>query len=473
MRTSKFRTISILITVSLTALAGSQTYWLIEMYAGMNEQFNQKVHAAMERAAYEELVYRETNGQKNIYIEVVSSKKNLQKPDLNSIPVDSIQSISIKKKGTSSPSHLTGSIQKKSDEQSKKTISSENLFQFDFEFENQNKINMERYDSLLTESLLKNGISLPHKLSLKSKEGVVISFGDDFKGSKLSFEIPTGKQGAQLCLLEIENPNSQFFVDMIGIMLSSILILILLCLSFFYLLRTIFRQKSIEEIRRDFTHNITHELKTPIAVAYAANDALLNFKADSNPQKRKEYLEVTQNQLHQLSSMVEKILSMSAQEREEFHLSISDCSLKEIFQEITEQAVLKYQKKLHFNIKIIPENLTIQADHFHLSNIIGNIIDNAVKYSRESVTIDISARHNQKEVILSIGDNGIGIERSNLDKIFDKFYRVPTGNIHNVKGFGLGLYYTKLIVEKHKGEIFVESIVDKMTRFTIKLPQSW
>lgn len=210
--------------------------------------------------------------------------------------------------------------------------------------------------------------------------------------------------------------------------------------SFWFLIRIILRQKSVEEMKEDFTHNITHELKTPIAVAYAANDALLNFNGAENLTKRQNYLQIIQTQLKQLSGLVEQILSMSMEQRKNFRLNYEPVELRPMLENLISQHRLKADKPTEFKL-IMEENITLRADRLHLYNVISNLIDNAIKYSDEKAYIYISAiRCNNPcngdrnaYVMLKIQDKGIGIPADRQKHLFDKFYRVPTGNLHNVK----------------------------------------
>jgi signal transduction histidine kinase len=217
-------------------------------------------------------------------------------------------------------------------------------------------------------------------------------------------------------------------------------------------------------MKTDFTNNITHELKTPIAVAYAANDALLNFGGQADEQKRRHYLTLCRQQLERLSGMVEQILSMSMERRRQFKLKIETISLNELLQPVIEQQQVKADKPVTITTHIEPDNLTIEADRAHLSNILNNLIDNAIKYSPDEARVDITASPGS----ISISDHGTGIAPDKLPHIYDKFYRVPTGDVHNVKGYGLGLFYVKTMVEKHGWSIDVSSTKGEGTTFTIR-----
>lgn len=258
--------------------------------------------------------------------------------------------------------------------------------------------------------------------------------------------------------------------QMFGILSTTALIIIILAFAFWYLIRTIFQQKTLDEMKDDFTNNMTHELKTPIAVAYAATDALLNFGQGDNKERREKYLSINKEQLEKLSSLVEQILSMSVERRLKLILSKEDIRLKCMLEILIEQHRMKSEREIIFKLNIQPDDLTICADKTHLNNVLSNLIDNAIKYSEVKTIIDITAYKDNRYIIIKVKDNGIGIAQDKQRFIFEKFYRVPQGNKHNAKGYGIGLFYVKTIVEKHGGLISVSSATDKGSEFTIKIP---
>ena len=228
-------------------------------------------------------------------------------------------------------------------------------------------------------------------------------------------------------------------------------------------------------MKSDFTNNITHELKTPIAVAYAANDALLNFNQAEEKAQRDKYLRICQEQLQRLSGLDEQILSMSMERRKTFRLHPEPLSMESILEPLIEQHKLKAEKPVHISTDIEPAGLTLTADRTHFSNIISNLIDNAIKYSPEAADVNIRCRQTasagQGEFVeIAISDRGTGIAPEKQSHIFDKFYRVPTGNLHNVKGYGLGLFYVKTMTEKHGGSVTVKSEPGKGSTFTLRFP---
>lgn len=261
--------------------------------------------------------------------------------------------------------------------------------------------------------------------------------------------------------------------QMAGILTTSLVILLILGFSFWYLIRTILRQKTLEEMKSDFTNNITHELKTPIAVAYAATDALLNFHQADDPGKRERYLRICQEQLSRLGGLVEQILSMSMERRKTFRLRLEEIRLADLLPSLVELHKLKADKPVHITLDIVPEDLTVTADRTHLANIVSNLLDNAVKYSRDRADITVRCRRTETDgrtwAEINVADHGIGIARDRQPHVFDKFYRVPTGNLHEVKGYGLGLFYVKTMVEKHGGTVEVKSEPDKGSEFIVRI----
>lgn len=279
-------------------------------------------------------------------------------------------------------------------------------------------------------------------------------------------EIDDDKQFA--LRLAIEVPYVRFWGQMRGLVLSSLAIVLLVGAVLIYLVRTMFRQRTLEEMRRDFTHNITHELKTPLSVAVAATDALRNHAADQDPTRRKSYLEMISVQLAQLSMMVERILTVSVEGRKE-RFNPTLLPLRPLLDELAQGAQLNSLKPLTVVVECADE-LSLTADRFHLRNLLSTLLDNAVKYSGEAVEVRLTAREEGDQVELRVADNGCGIAREHLPHLFEKFYRVPTGDLQATRGYGLGLYYARRVVELHGGTIRIESRVGEGTTVMITLP---
>ena len=251
--------------------------------------------------------------------------------------------------------------------------------------------------------------------------------------------------------------------QMFGIIITVFLLMVAFSLAFWYLFRTVSRLRTIEEMKDDFVSNMTHELKTPIAIAYSANDALLNYDTTNDPDKKTKYLTIANKQLKRLGELVENILAMSMERRKTMKLRPEDIQLREFVEEIAAAQRMRGDKDITINVNI-PENTTIEADRAHLANVLNNLIDNAIKYSRDSVEITITGDSHD----LSVRDNGIGIPSKSIPYLFNKFYRVPHGNRQDVRGYGIGLYYVKSILDKMSWSIEVKSTEGKGSVFTIK-----
>ena len=251
--------------------------------------------------------------------------------------------------------------------------------------------------------------------------------------------------------------------QMFGIIITVFLLMIAFSLAFWYLFRTVSRLRTIEEMKDDFVSNMTHELKTPIAIAYSANDALLNYDTSNDPDKKTKYLTIANKQLKRLGELVENILAMSMERRKTMKFRPEDIQLREFVEEIAAAQRMRGDKDITINVNVA-DNIVVEADTTHLANVLNNLIDNAIKYSDESVEISISCDNNE----LSVRDNGIGIPSKSIPYLFNKFYRVPHGNQQDVRGYGIGLYYVKSILDKMGWVIEVKSTEGKGSVFIIK-----
>lgn len=273
-------------------------------------------------------------------------------------------------------------------------------------------------------------------------------------------------EGVFALRLSYSRPVERFWGEMRVLVLSSFTIVILLGAVLAYLVRTMMRERTLEEMRRDFTHNITHELKTPLSVAVTATDALRNFSAEADVERRSRYLEVIESQLSQLAAMVERILSVSVEGREVSH-NPTRILLHELLEEVCTGIRLEGSADLRI---VCPQELTVEADRFHLQNLLATLLDNALKYTDRKPEIRLMATKEEGWVQIRLSDNGRGIAREHLEHLFEKFYRVPQGDVQSVRGYGLGLYYAHRVAERHGGTLTVESRVGVGSTFTLKIP---
>lgn len=253
------------------------------------------------------------------------------------------------------------------------------------------------------------------------------------------------------------------FRQMAGILVMSGGILLIAGFLIWYLLHWVGKLKSIEQMKDDFTHNMTHELKTPVAVAYAAADSMLRYYDHGDEARNRRFLEIILQRLGFLSGMIENILSMSMERFKSLKLDIETVAVRGIVEEVAGMIELKADKPVRIDIDVA-EGLAVEADPLHFGNVISNLLDNAVKYSSDSVEITVRADSRS----LSVADNGIGIRKEHLPYIFDKFYRVNDGDRYETGGYGLGLYYVGQIVRQSGWRISVESREGKGSVFTIK-----
>jgi two-component system phosphate regulon sensor histidine kinase PhoR len=273
--------------------------------------------------------------------------------------------------------------------------------------------------------------------------------------------------------LSVYFPNEKTYIlKTMWFMLSGSAVLILVIIfAFYYTVSAILHQKKLSDIKNDFINNMTHELKTPISTISLACEVLNDHSFEKSEEKKKSYVSIIRDENQRLAVLVENVLQTAILDRGEFKLKIQEIDVHDVIRQALGNAQLMVEKREGQIITSLNAGQNIiRADRVHLVNIIYNLIDNAVKYSQERPVIKVNTSNHNHSICISVEDNGTGISRENLKKIFDRFYRVPAGNIHNVKGFGLGLSYVKAVAEKHGGTVDVESEVGKGSIFCVTLP---
>ena len=247
------------------------------------------------------------------------------------------------------------------------------------------------------------------------------------------------------------------------------MVLLLMTGFFAYAIVTLLKERQLAEIKEDFINNLTHEFKTPIANIELASEALKENKIDYA--KQAKYYNIIHSENQRLKSQVAHILEMGTIDKKELQLNFKVVNIHELIRNLSESFNMRMQKKTgKLNVELNAIKSEILADEFHLTNTVYNVLDNAEKYSKNHPEISISTSNGKDGLFITVRDAGIGIKESFQKHIFDKFFRVPTGDLHNVKGFGLGLSYVKTIIEAHKGSITIQSDLDKGTQFDIYLP---
>jgi two-component system phosphate regulon sensor histidine kinase PhoR len=339
-------------------------------------------------------------------------------------------------------------------------------------------LDKDEVEQILTKSLRKYNINQPFEYSITNifRNPIFISdgFSTDFYNNPDKKEfLLTPEKGIYVETLHLFiNEDKNFILrNMAWIIASSIILTIIIISAFALTIRTMLNQKKLSEIKSDFINNMTHELKTPLATISLAIDALTNEKVIYDTSKIKYYSEMIKGENKRMNKQVEKILQAARIEKQDINLNIQTIDAHEVIQKVADNLLLQIQEKNgKLTLQLEAPRHIINADEVHFSNIIFNLLDNAIKYSKDNPVINVLTLISGNMLTISVKDNGIGMSRETQARVFEKFYRAHTGNLHNVKGFGLGLSYVKAMMEAHQGKIKVESTQGKGSTFTAYFP---
>jgi two-component system phosphate regulon sensor histidine kinase PhoR len=343
------------------------------------------------------------------------------------------------------------------------------------------KVDTVLLDSLLTKELTKQNIKAKHSYyltllfpgslhhaNLINAEASVDSLGFAYK---VNLSPSNRFVDPEYLIVRFPNQNKDVFKEMWPLLITSSIVIAILIFSFYYIMANNLKQKKLSIIKNDFISNMTHEFKTPISTISLASEMLGDNSISQTPEKQQRYIKMIRDENKRLSVLVESILQTSILDKGEFILKLSEVDVHEIINTaIHNTQLLIDQRNGTIQTQLNATKFKLQADRVHLTNIIFNLIDNAIKYSKGVPEILISTQNTAEGIMIKVKDNGLGISKENQRKIFDKFYRVPTGNVHNVKGFGLGLSYVLAVVLKHNGTISVDSELGKGSTFNVHLP---
>jgi len=412
----------ILATLSLAGVIVIQIFWLQKAYSLKEKQFNQSIHIALQKVAEDILAYNNNNS--NLINPVKQTASNhfviMVNDEIEPPILEKLIKNELEKRGVS----------------------------IDFEYG--------IYDYFNETLVYGNYVNIENKeIKDSSKKATVFPL---LEGSNYYFTVyfPT---------------KEEYLIGEIDIWIFSSAVLLLVVTFFAYTLFVILKQKRLSEVKNDFINNMTHEFKTPISTISISSEVLMKDNITENPQKIYKYAKIINHENNRLKNQVERVLQLAVFNKEDVQLYKKLIDLHGLIEEVTQNMQVKLQQKQGLIKFDFDENpIQIFADSLHLSNIFYNLIDNAIKYSSGNPDIMICTHQKRKGVSISVADKGIGIPMQQRKLIFDKFYRVSTGNVHNVKGFGLGLNYVKLMVEAHKGTIRVESSPEEGSIFTVFLP---
>ena len=463
----KFKINSIIFISVIAVIFGCNAYYLAKLYGSIRKDVEREVMAAMSDADIDDLMYRAGRAQglsSNVQMQEVDEPKPPRKAEASTYRDDNGQLISVR-------TEADGTVVEE------KAMLSENG-----SYSNQMVDAMSRqfhslmdqyidYDMQVMDSVLRNQLSYrfiyPDHVYVE-----VVNRNDSVICPNHEFVDKSGFDSFRICINYNEGIYYKAYLtpltrhilsQMMGVIVTVFLLIASFAAAFWYLFRTVSELRTIEEMKDDFVSNMTHELKTPISIAYSANDALLNYDAANDTAKQRAYLAIAIKQLKHLGELVENILAVSMERRKALTLRTERIYLPELVGEIASAQQMRADKDISITLDVI-EQIDVAADKSHLSNVLNNLIDNAIKYSGESVVIHITISADSIEVT----DNGIGIPSKSLPFIFDKFYRVPHGNRQDVRGYGIGLYYVKHILEKMGWSISAKSQEGVGTTFVIK-----
>lgn len=289
-------------------------------------------------------------------------------------------------------------------------------------------------------------------------------------------QVPSGSDFESLVpeermIVVVPNVKNIVLAQLRWMIIGAILFTLILCTAFYVTLTALLRQKKLSEIKNDFINNMTHELKTPLATISLAVDAMRNEKVQGDKEKLQYFSGIIKEENKRMNKQVETILQAALMDKQEIQLNKKPVSVHEVIEGILDNFQLQLdEKKATLDLQLNARNDLIEADEVHFTNLVSNLMDNAVKYSKEQLHLKLSTTSSARYITIKLEDNGIGMSKETQKRIFEKFYRAHTGNIHNVKGFGLGLSYVKTMVDAHEGKIKVDSVLGRGTVFTIDMP---
>ncbi|RRQ45134.1 sensor histidine kinase [Chryseobacterium sp. SC28] len=503
--------ISVFMTISLIVFVSLQLYWIRELYTSLEQDFSNKVYSALE-ASTEKINQIEVNKYWNetyagvgkevlasshlptkTYIQQSSDSANRSNILFQTSIVEK-QNIPVSAKGDtlyttklykdegqlqlkkSAPEPLTTNLSRDLDNNSFQMKEFARLSATNLPIEK--RVSSKIIDSVLSKELKLKGIDTKFGYGIINKDNKLTSIANNIyldQKDKTNYTYPlfTDSKDRTLYTLALVFPRKDYSLVkhnlpmLLGTFISLLTILGIYIISINYMMR----QKKIAEVKTDFINNMSHEFKTPLATISVATDSLANDTIATNPEKVKYYSGLIKQENLRMKKQVETVLNMSKLERNEMPLHLKETNVRKLIESVTESfRLIVDERKGTLITDFNATRYNFKVDEFHISNAIINLLDNANKYSPEKPEIKVSTRNEDNYYVIEISDKGMGMEANNRNKIFEKFFREETGNIHNVKGQGLGLSYVKKIVEIHKGQITVDSHKGKGSTFTIKLP---
>ena len=464
----RFKTISITFIIVIAAIFACNVYYLISLYNSIKANVERDVMAALADADIDDLFYRAGREQglaSNVKVQEEIEEYNAPRiAEASTYRDKNGQLISVRTEADGTVTEERAMLSENSSYSNQMVDAMSRQFH----------VIMDKYisyDMAVMDSVLRNQLSNRFIYSdvlcvevVNNKDSVICE-NPKFKGESGldSFRFNINPNEGIYYKAYMTPLTRHIISEMSGVIVTIFLLMVAFTMAFWYLFRTVSRLRTIEEMKDDFVSNMTHELKTPIAIAYSANDALLNYDTANDSQKKVTYLNIANKQLKRLGELVENILAMSMERRKTMKLKPEEIQLHPFVDEIAAAHRMRDDKNISINVNI-DNDIMVEADRTHLTNVLNNLIDNAIKYSGDSIEITIVGDNKN----LSVSDNGIGIPSKSIPFLFNKFYRVPHGNRQDVRGYGIGLYYVKSILDKMGWTIEVKSSEREGSVFTIK-----
>ncbi len=496
--------------VAAFCLVAFQLFWISEAKKMKEEEFNATVNSTLDniiaRMEKDEVIFQITNplssNKGSAFRNAKSGIRSLQKDELM-LTVNLLDTAGMNKRFSPIADPLVisqlYSMLKNIDEQQKvqdkldpekakmdekvnyKKVLVNNIVEkiISVEVPIEQRISQEGLDSLIRSEFRNKGINLNFEFAVHDANGELLFGSNQQKSAEGNNtyvrKLFPGDLLSEAYYLSVLFPRKQSYIFLsIGVTLfTSIGLLIIVMGVFLSTLLTIVRQKKLSQIRSDFVSNMTHELKTPIATIALASEMLNDPNVPSDKKNYASLSSVIYTQTKRLSLLVERTLQLAMFEHGRLRLTYKQCNFHAMANKVLDGFALQVESKgAHLARAFEATECTLLVDEVHFSNIFSNLVDNALKYSKENPLIVVSTRNENNNLLIQVRDNGIGIPKEDLKRVFEQFYRVHTGNLHNVKGFGLGLSYVKKIVEALDGKIWVESELGKGTTFSILMPLS-
>ncbi|WP_239000292.1 sensor histidine kinase [Hyunsoonleella ulvae] len=338
------------------------------------------------------------------------------------------------------------------------------------------RVSIEELETLLTSKLNQNGIDIDFEFAVYSRDLATKLYSEGFEKTETStYSVPIfydeNNQSNYKLLLNFPGDNKFIFSSILGMVLLSIVFTSIIIVAYSSALFQLVKQRKISQIKTDFINNMTHEFKTPIATINLALDAIKNPKIIDSKDKVMRYLNMIREENKRMHAQVENVLRISKLEKNELNISKDRVDLHDLVEDaVTHVELIVEDRDGYIKTHLEADQTSVLANDTHFTNVIVNMLDNAIKYSPETPKIDVFTENVGTNILLKIQDQGSGMSKAAIKRVFEKFYREHTGNIHNVKGHGLGLAYVKRIVDDHQGFVSVESEKGKGSTFTIKLP---